>query len=79
MLLFLCNIGGIFQRRINFIMPQNVISFSFLLWKLNVMNALSKSHCLIHGIISNDIIVRDINKKELPYSACLHFSIISNS
>ena len=43
------------------------------------MNALSKSHCLMHDIISNDINVRDINKKDLSYSACLHFSIIPNS
>ena len=42
MLLFLCNYGGIFQRRMNLIMPQNIISFSLPLQKLNVTNACIK-------------------------------------
>ena len=34
---------------------------------------------MIHDSISNDIIACDINKKDLPYSTCLHCNIIPNS
>ena len=42
MFLFLPNFVGIFQRRINLIMAQNIISFSLPLQKLNVTNAYIK-------------------------------------
>ena len=78
MLLFLRNFGGTFQRRIDLIMQQNIISFSLPRQKLNVTNTYVKV-ILIHDSISNEIIVRDINEKNLSYSACLHYSIIPNS
>ena len=42
MLLLLRNFGGIFQRRINLIMQQNIISFSLPRQKLNVTNTYIK-------------------------------------
>ena len=63
MLLFLRNFDGIFQRRVNLIMPQNITSFTPPLQKLDVTNAYIIDTWLIRGGISNDITVRDVNKK----------------
>ena len=73
MLLFLRNFGGIFQRRMNSIMSQNIIPFSFPLQKLNVANAYIQVKLIDTGIISN---YKKDYKKDLPYLAC---SIIPNS
>ena len=63
MLLFLRNFDGIFQKRVNLIMLQNIISFTLPLQKLDVTNAYIIDTWLIHGGISNDITARDVNKK----------------
>ena len=71
-MLFLRIFKGIFQRRMDLIMTQNIISFSPPL-EIKCYKHIYQSHNAVSmTVLVMIIIVRDVNKNDLSYSVCLH-------